>query len=226
MIAWPLGLRFRAAIPNLTASWRSGGAALSGVEQRVQTALGPWRVTIEGVYARGADQIRAAQAMLTRLKAGESIIAPVCERAPIAGATDPAVAAFLTAPVATAATSLTVLVSGGTIPVGALLGLPGSRIHRVVEVTSAPASPGLACQLAGSAPWADRLPWSDGPAPPPGNAYTVRILPATRAPYAAGAPVALRDLTLLMRLASADDGDMPSSEGRAASFDLPLIEAL
>ncbi len=223
MITWPPGLRFAAAVPNLSASWRSGGAALSGHDQRVVGDFGAWRVTVEDVTARGPDQIRAAGAMLARLKAGEVLLAPVCERAPILGAQMGR--AVIVAPVALRATVIAVAVEGAALATGALIGL-GARVHRVVEIVDGPPEAPLRNQIAADAPWSDALPFADATLGAGAPVYTLRILPGLRHALAAGDPVALRDLRLACRLAVADDGDMPAPVGRSVKFSLPLVETL
>jgi len=224
MIVWPAPLRYAAAVPNLSAGWREGGPARSGQAQRVIGDLGPWRVTVEGIVARGPEQIALAQAMLTRLKSGETIAAPVCERAPLPGAR--AAVGALTADAALRATQLSLALDGAALRVGALLGIAG-RVHRVVEIVSQSAPPAWRDKLAHDEPWEDASPWGDAPLPGlPLGAAVVRILPGLRAAAAAGTAVALRDLTLICRLADAEAGDMPAPKGRSAQFDLSLVESL
>jgi len=222
MIDWPAGLRFVAAVPNLTASWRDGGAARSGQSQRVIGDLGPWRVAIEGVVARGPEQIAAALAMLTRLKSGETLAAPLCERAPLFA--PPHAQARLAAAAPLRATQLTIDVDGAGLRVGALIGI-GLRVHRIVEIVS-DTGPAWRDKLAHDDPWQDPQPWGDGSIPgvPLGRAV-VRILPALREAAASGAPVLLRDLRLLTRLADAEAGDLSSLVGRTGRFDLSLVES-
>ncbi len=222
MIVWPQELRFASAAPTLSASWRSGGSALSGAEQRVQGYPGPWRVAIEDVYARGPEQIAALQAVLTRLRAGENLLAPVCERAPPAGWR--MASAALTTAAALRASTLALAVDGAILTPGVLIGI-GDRVHRIVEILAGPASSPARDQVAAGVGWDDRAPWSDvvGPSPEP---YVVRILPTTRAAYAAGAPVALSTLRLACRLADAEAGEMPAPIGRSVRCALSLIETL
>ncbi|MDR5172986.1 hypothetical protein IHQ56_15980, partial [Methylobacillus flagellatus] len=132
-ISWPVSLKPRNSSYDLRNMAATGGRTGTGREQRVFKDPGYWVLNYT-VPVREKAQAREWRAMVTRLRAGEDIVAMVCDRWRADGAPGPYTAELL-ADAAARATTLSIGTVGLDITAGVAFSI-GNRLYRITSVNS------------------------------------------------------------------------------------------
>lgn len=211
--------RARSVRATLRNFWVSGGATLSGREQRVYRDAGFWEITIDGLSVRSASDAWAYDAMISRLRTGEAMVVPLCRL--YKPKFSFGIAPYLTSAVALRQATVNVTVAGETLVAGQKFSV-ADRLYQIAEVVSVTARPGgLARPAAGSSAWNDADVWRDEAH----NDHAVRILPPMRAAAAAETAVEFDDLRATVVLSSPENGDLALDLSRFGSASLTLVES-
>lgn len=226
-ITWNPILRARAGEPVLRNLAASGGRSPTGREQRVTWDAGFWHVPLTGLVVNTREKAAAYRAMLARLRQGEDIIFPLCQRYLAPGARDIGASVTVADASALRATKINLLATGLTIAPGYYFSLGGDRLHLITEIYAGPG------EDPDSSPWlpAPASPWADDPSSPwlgsgrPDASWAVKIIPPLRAAVSGGAAANFKDLRLRCVLQDLSDGDLDLDLGRFGSPSLPFIES-
>ncbi|MBS7542536.1 hypothetical protein [Ancylobacter oerskovii] len=219
---WSPHLTPRNSFYELKGLVSSGGRVADGREQRVQDDVGFWRHS--QTYAiRNRAQALAYRAMLTRLRAGEAILAKVFDAyGPPTTGTVAEPSASLTAAADLRATTVSISTFGLILQPGIAFSI-GHRLHRITKVVFH--TPGGTAAWNGSAPWDGSAPWIGQPAAGP-DLWTVNIQPPLRQDLAAGTNVDFFNLQCLCVIEDVTSGDIDLDLGFFADPTLSLIETI
>ncbi|GLK86696.1 hypothetical protein [Ancylobacter defluvii] len=219
---WSAHLTPRNSFFELKGLVSSGGRVADGREQRVQDDVGFWRVSYSFAI-RNRAQALAYRALLTRLRAGENIVAKVFDAY---GVTVTNTAATPSASVAVdaelRATTLNMWTMGLDLEPGISFSI-GNRLHRITEIVARTAGSVGTWSDAGT--WNDAGRWMDAPAAT-ADGWEIRFMPPLREVIDAGTVVDFINLQCLCVIENVTDGDMDLELGFFGDPTLPLIETI
>jgi hypothetical protein len=222
-ITWPAVLKARSWDAHLRNMMASGGRSGTGRDQRVVGDGGFWEVAISGIRVSNREETAAYRALIARLRAGDDILVPVRDLYQAVGARLTGSVAALSANAALRATTLSLTVTGVDVQPGHHLTI-GDRLYLVTETVSGPPAPPLINQFVTGGPIASNVPFVT--AVTGSAAYTVKVLPPTRADLTAGEPARFDDLLVRCVLKDPADGDLDLALGRIGAPSLTFIESL
>ncbi|MCS0497855.1 hypothetical protein NVS89_22450 [Ancylobacter sp. MQZ15Z-1] len=217
---WPSSLKpSQITDPELVASYATGGRTSNGLEQRVLSDAGYWRLSYTFAI-RSREQVLAWRALVTRMKAGEAVVATVYDMHRATGADAAGSSATVLSPVPIGSVSALVAIYGIEAEPGAMFSI-GDRLYRVVAVTA----PGEAQDN-----WLDADAWTGGepwPAPTLGvTPVQLWFLPPLRAAAPAGTRLSFQNLRLQCWPEGLSSIPLDLDLGKFADPTLTLVEAL
>lgn len=222
VIAWPSALRARSMNPHPRSRVVSGGRSLAGIEQRVASDAGYWSLSIDGIRVNTRERAAAYRWLISRLRADDEVVVPVCDVYKPVGARGTASSITLSSSAALRATTLALTVSGVDIEVGHYFSI-ANKLYMIDAILSGPTDSLLINPIATDTNFLDE-PWTDSVS---GSvAYSVSIFPPLRSSASSGAAVTFNNLAMTCRLDDISSGDLELDLGRFGSPSLSLVEAL
>jgi len=210
-IAWPSVLKARMYNPHLRNFAKGGGPTLTGRQQRSFQDAGFWEIVVDQIAVRNREQAAAYRAMIAKLRQGEEILLPVCDRYKAIGAREEDSQGVFKNQAIGRATQFDLTITGVDPQPGHYLTI-GDRLYLATDIIAGPDVPPLLNPVVNDAEWHDDEPWTDDT--PPHADYSLRVLPPARQLYAVDTVVKFRDLQVRCVLKDLADGDLELDIGR------------
>ncbi|QIB32630.1 hypothetical protein [Ancylobacter pratisalsi] len=223
-VEWPEILKpTRITDPYLAGSYTSGGRTSSGLEQRVYSDAGYWRLSYS-IPIRNRAQVLAWRAMAGRLAAGEDMLVRVYDMHRTDGALGDVQEARVAADAAIGSTTIQIEASNLDIEIGAHLTI-GARLYRVMIIAAKTPSLSTPDRLSSDLPWDDSAVWLEEPLDAP-TLWTLVVLPPVRDDLTTGMVADFRYLALLTVPEDPSSLQLDLDVGKFADPTLALVEAI
>lgn len=220
MFDYPAMLRARSMNAHLRNSASSGGRSASGRQQTVFSDAGFWEVEISGIVVNSRETAWAYDAMIARLRTGETMVVTLCTpyRAPV----DPSKPVTVVEAASLRATALNVEGLSADLTAGQRFSI-GNRLYQLTQIDSEVAlNAGIVTSISGPDVWDDGEVWRDEMS----WASQLKILPPLRGTANVGAICIFRTLKVIVGLKDMADGDLSLDLGRFGKPSLTLIETI
>ncbi|MCS0501629.1 hypothetical protein [Ancylobacter mangrovi] len=221
-INWPSSLKpSQITDPELVASYATGGRTSNGLEQRVLSDAGYWRLSYT-FPIRTRQQVLAWRAMVSRMKAGEAVVATVYDMF-LAGGALGALKGAVTGAAPAGATTLALMVRNLYLDEGVRFSI-GDRMYQVTQVLAYHQADSIPDWLSTGAPWRDDGVWYDSPYLGLAD-VTISILPPLREAVVEGQFADFANLRLLCWPEDLSSIPLDLDLGKFADPTLTLVEA-